>query len=115
MSNLVEYAKRELKAAELLDSTDPMDATMANCVLQLVETFAAQEHSGMSAGYCLWLFKQLAAFKPLVPLTGLPEEWTDVSEASGEPMWQNKRAYNVFKGADQRAYDIDAIVYREPS
>lgn len=111
MSNLVEYAKRELKAAELLDSDDEMDALMATCVLQLVEAFSKQEHSGFSAGYCLHLFKQLASFKPLVPLSGNDDEWMEV----GEGMWQNKRAATVFKAADGKAYDLDAVVYREPS
>lgn len=113
--SLIAHAENELKAIGMLGSGDEMNEAMSRDVLALLKVFSEQGHSGFSAPYAAGLFAKLAAFQPLSPLSGKDDEWGCVSEASGEPMWQNKRAYSVFKGGDGRAYDIDAVVYREPS
>jgi hypothetical protein len=58
------------------------------------------------------MFKKLAMFEPLIPLTGEDWEWTEVSAG----VFQNKRCSRVFKQADRfdgQAYDIDARVFYE--
>ena len=108
---MIDWAKRELDAAGYTESseTDNINAMMRRDVLQLLEMFAEQGHSGMSAPFALKLFERLANWKPIAPLTGEPDEWTEV----GPDMWQNKRASNVFKGEDGRAYWMDGIVFWE--
>ena len=64
--------------------------------LKEVEAFSSGGHSGASASYAIGIIEKLLQFKPLSPLTYEPDEWTDVSEMSGTPMWQNKRDGEVF-------------------
>lgn len=109
--NMIDWAKRELDLAGFKESDDPdvVNNWMRNDVLKLLEMFCEQCHSGFSANYAIKLFQTLANWKPLSPLTGEPDEWTEV----GPDMWQNKRAPNVFKGEDGRAYWMDGIVFWE--
>ena len=107
--SMMEWAKRELDLAGFKESDDPddIDNWMRNDVLKLLEMFVEQGHSGFSANYAIKLFQTLASWKPLSPLTGEPDEWTEV----GPDVWQNKRASNVFKGEDGRAYWSDGIIF----
>lgn len=115
-SNMLNYAKEELKAAGWMDGgKDDMDYWMARHVLQLLLLFSLEGHSGSSAPFAINLFKRLANWKPLGPLTGEDSEWSDMSEASGCSMFQNRRDSTVFKeGKDGVAYTIDGYVFREP-
>jgi hypothetical protein len=110
MSNLLKHAEVELKALGMLDSGDEMNEMMCHSILDLIKTFAEQGHSGFSAGYCLDAFTKLAKYEPLAPLTGADDEWNDVSEQHGGPLWQNRRCSRVLKDANG-AYDIDGKVF----
>ena len=109
--SMMEWAKRELDLAGFKESDDPDDMNnwMRNDVLKLLEMFVEQGHSGFSANYAIKIFQTLASWKPLSPLTGADDEWTEVSA----DVWQNKRASNVFKGEDGRAYWSDGVVFWE--
>lgn len=116
MSALTAFAKSEL--ARLYDGKEPdneYDRMGRDAVLELVETFARQGHSGFSASWVLGMAKRLMAWEPITPLTGEDSEWNDISGLSGEPCWQNNRCSRVFKEADGRAYNIDGRVFREAS
>lgn len=120
MSNLIKHAKREFLLAGYADPTKPETEDDPNKwiqqnVLELLEVFSKQGHSGLSAPYCIGIFKTLASFEILTPLTYEDDEWLDRSEESGEPCWQNIRASAIFKGADGRAYDSNGRVFRYPS
>lgn len=117
MSNIEKHALMEFKAAGWLDEDgnylDEMQESICRHVLALLDVFTAEGHSGTTAPYTVNLFKKLAMFEPLVPLTGEDWEWVDVSEYGGRddgPLWQNKRCSHVFKDANG-AYDIDGIVF----
>jgi len=112
MSNLIDHAKRELQAAGYnLDSQeDGPNKWICENLLELLEVFSKQGHSGFSALYCIDAFKRLASFEPLGPLTGEDSEWVKVQD----DLWQNIRASHVFKGQDGVAYDIDGRIFREP-
>jgi hypothetical protein len=112
LGNLVKFAKRELKS--MIESKDKIDREMAKGVIKLVDVFSKQGHSGFSAPYALSLFKSLASFTPLSPLTGEDDEWNDVSEMSGSPMWQNKRYSAVFKEENGLVYNVDGKVFESP-
>lgn len=77
-------------------------------MLSLLELFSKQGHSGFSAPYVLDLFSKLSQFKPINPLSGEDNEWTEVSKG----VFQNKRCSLVFKENDV-AYDIQGIVWYE--
>lgn len=114
MSNLRNHAMMEFKAAGWTDENgkfnDEMQEMICNHVLKLLDVFDDEGHSGSSAPYAVDLFKKLAMFQPVVPLTGEDWEWTEVRTG----VFQNKRCSHVFKDPDRfngQAYDIDAIVF----
>ena len=118
MSNLMSHAEAEFKAAGWTDENgkfnDEMQEMICNHVLKLIEIFSEEGHSGSTAPYAINLFKRLAMFKPIAPLTGEDDEWTDVSGYSGTTTYQNKRCSSVFKeGKDSEAYNIDGKVFWE--
>lgn len=111
MSNLVSHARFELEKAGLFDKEKDFYGGMTGkSVIELIELFAKQGHSGMSAPIVISLFKELANFKPISPITGDDDEWNEV----GDEMFQNKRLSSVLKdGKDGRPYYLDAIVWSD--
>lgn len=114
MNNYELHAEREFRAAGWLneDGTfkDEMQKMICDHVMDLLDVFAGEGHSGSSAPYAINLFKQLASFDPLVPLTGEDWEWQEC----GPGVFQNIRCGHVFKDASRfngQPYDIDAIVF----
>jgi len=103
---LVDHAKTELDAIGLTYESSEMNGEMRSCILELVEKFSQQGHSGFSANYTIQAITKLLNYEPLSPLTGEDNEWTEV--AGG--LLQNKRCSRVFKEGD-RAYDIDGKVF----
>lgn len=112
---LIDHAKLELQMAGLFDDDSDYNGGIGEAVMELIEVFAKQGHSGMSAPYVASIFNKLAKFEPLIPITGKDEEWSDVRDiGKGEPWYQNKRCSAIFKdGKEGRAYYIDAIVKRD--
>lgn len=115
MSALIAHAKRELQAAgyAMDGPNDPYNQAAVDAILELIEVFSEQDHSGFSASYCLGVFTKLAAFEPLGPLTGADSEWNEASDG----VWQNNRCSHVFKQVDRydgKPYDINAVVLRYP-
>jgi hypothetical protein len=113
MSNLRSHAMAEFRAAKFVDENgkycDEMQEMICNHVMKLLDVFADEGHSGFTAPYAINMFKTLASFEPIVPLTGEDWEWTETSRG----VWQNKRASHVFKDEDGKAYDINGKVFWE--
>ena len=86
-------------------------------VVELLEVFHRQGHSGSSAPYVMRLFSRVAMFKPLSPLTGEDDEWNEISRNELAIEYQNKRKSSVFKQLKDDGtvfvYDIDAVVSPE--
>lgn len=110
MGNLIEHAKAELEMAGLFDKEKDFYGGMTgNAVLELIEVFEKQGHSGMSAPMVVSIFKDLANYKPINPITGADNEWFEFTDGQ----YQNKRCSSIFKdGKDGRPYYLDAIVWR---
>lgn len=97
---LLDYAKLELTAAGFLDEEkDFYGGETGKAVLELIEVFAKQGHSGSSASIVISLFKKLASFEPLMEITGEDEEWGYLGY-DDEMMYQNKRCSGMFKYKD---------------
>ncbi len=109
MSNLVDYAKDELKRIGMIDSGEAYNDWAAKAILDLIELFSSQGHSGFSAPYVIDTFSRLAMFKPLSPLTGEDDEWNEVGDGS----FQNKRYSAVFKDKDGTAYNIEGKAFAD--
>lgn len=120
MSNLMHHAAKELKLLGMTeDSSDEMTSGMTKDILELIEVFSKQGHSGFSAEYCISVFSKLARYEALSDLTGDDDEWNDVGSVDGNTLFQNNRASNVFKEVTQdgdlvKSYQIDRYVFREP-
>ena len=114
MSNYNKHAEVEFLALgykPIDECEDDPNKWIQENVMELLNVFAKQGHSGSSAPFCVGYFKKLALFEPLSPLQGTDDEWVEISENT----WQNKRASNVFKDGKGRAYDINGKVFREPN
>lgn len=103
-SALVAHARAELEAAGLLAEHGPYDGMIGQAVLELVQTFADQGHSGYSAGMTLEAFHIVAGWGVLTPLTFEDDQWVK----HDNDVWQHRRKSSVFS-ADRGAtwYDLD--------
>lgn len=115
--NLYEHAKSELDliySEELLK--DDISRTMYDNILQLIEVFSKQGHSGHSASYCAGAFNQLAKFEILTPIVDNSDEWnaidSDMLPNKKNTLFQNNRISTVFK-ENGRSYYLDAIVWTD--
>ncbi len=95
MSNLTKHAKRELEIAGLFDKDSDNDGMLGKAVMELMEVFSKQGHSGFSASIVSSLFLKVADYKPLTPLKGTANEWG--TEAGDR---QNNRCSAVFNNGD---------------
>lgn len=104
--NLTEYALSELERA--LAKGDSYNELIKEAVMELVELFGEQGHSGYSAPIVLDIFSRLANYKPLSPLTGEESEWSESFFSTGETQ-QNNRCFDVFRtnGDNSTAYTIN--------
>lgn len=109
--SLIEHAQSEFEINGWTTSDDPIQKLVCDNLLELLDTFSKQEHSGFSASYVLGLFNRLAKFDPIGPLTGEDSEWVHVGEQNG-PLYQNRRDGSVFKD-DHGAYWIDGKIFRD--
>lgn len=109
--NTIEYAKEELKrCGYAMDGTDdPYNQMAIDAILEIVEVFSKQGHTGFSAGYVINAITKLLSHEPLTPLTGADDEWNDI----GEGNFQNKRCSRVFKNQDGQTYDINGKVFTD--
>lgn len=106
---LVDHAQTELQMMGLFDKEgDFYEGMTGKAVMELIETFAEQGHSGMSAGIVADLFYKLANYKPLQPITGKDEEWNECNHGD-TPYWQNKRESGLFKYEDGRFRYVGAL------
>ena len=108
---LLDHAKMELEIAGYFDQDSDYGGMLAKAVMELMEVFSNQGHSGMSAAMTLELFSKLGNYKPLLPITGKDEEWGDVRPLGDSGIWyQNKRESGLFKHEDGRVTYNSAIV-----
>lgn len=101
------WAENELDLLGI-KSDDPasMDFEMRKCILDLLDVFSEQGHSGMSAPYAIKIFAKLASWDPLTPLLGTDDEWNEI----GDNHWQSRRSSDVFKDKDG-AYWSEGVVF----
>ena len=109
------HAKFELELAGFFDEDSDYGGAIGEAVMELMEVFEKQGHSGCSAPIVASLFHQLANYKPLGPITGKDEEWGNIRNISDDPWYQNKRETGLFKYKDGRVTYNSAIIKRCPS
>ena len=110
MGNLIEHAKRELKAAGMYedDADYGPNGVIADHVLDLLRVLENGEHSGGSHELTMELFNKLGNFKSLSPITDNPEDWMNHTYISQSPVFQNKRQGTCFSADGGKTYyDLD--------
>ena len=124
MTNTFNFAEKEINIL-IETSIDPENRPLIEPfkdeILALCEKFG---QSGQSGGSALLTaiaisktIKRLLAQNPICPITGAKSEWVNVAEY-GEPgerncVWQNNRCYALFKNSENRAYYLDAIIWKD--
>ena len=104
----IEKAKRELTLLgyDLDQKEEDPNKWVCENVIELLEAFAKQGHSGSSAPYVIDLFAKLAKHENLSPLTGNDDEWHECHDGTK----QNNRLSSVFM-KNGVAYNIDGYVF----
>jgi len=108
MGNLIDHAKKELEIAKLFSGGDFYDGLIGKSVMELIQVFENQNHSGQSAHIVSKIFYDLANYKILTPLQDNDDEWEEV----GNNVFQNKRLSSVFK-SDGKVHFLEAIVWKD--
>jgi hypothetical protein len=110
---LTQHAQTELELAGYFSNEGMYGDLIGKAVMELIEVFANQGHSGMSAGLVAGLFNKLANYEPLQEITGRDEEWAEAfNDSDGQPVYQNKRCSAMFKHVDGRVTYNDSIIKR---
>lgn len=120
MSNTKSFAERELdilvKSCPDPDNRPIIEEFIPE-ILALCEKFGQSGQSGGSAPYVAGALSsaisKLLLQKPICPITGIDEEWTDVGRYENKPegiVFQNNRCYAVFKYPDGCRY-LDTIIW----
>lgn len=114
-SNLELFAENELnmilsKCED--DEAKEMQKAINKDIMQIVQVFAEQGHSGFSASYAINLIKRLLNYEPISPLTGAEDEWNKL-DYNNDTKYQNKRCSRVFKNAEGKAYDIEGKIFSD--
>ena len=108
MSKMIERAKRELELSGV--DEDIYGDMTSKAVLELLDVFDKQGHSGMSASLVSHLFMKLVKGEALTPLTDHPDEWVEVADN----LWQNYRNSAAFSEDHGQTYSIRDEDVRDP-
>lgn len=113
---MIEKAKYELdlilKQCEGDEEAVKMQEAINKDILDLVEMFANQGHSGFTAGYVINALMPLLKQSFLTPLTGEDDEWIEVTDG----VFQNKREGRIFKQFDRfdgQPYYLDGKAFSD--
>lgn len=96
-----DWAISELKLAGYHPEATDKDASYgdkcAQAALELFDLLLKQDHSGASIGFTMQILNRLVKRKPLVPLTGEEDEWSELEVINGQVYQHNKRYPSLCK------------------
>jgi len=112
--SMAEYARKELELAGMFDEDSDYEGMIGEAVIELIELFASQGHSGCSADITRSIFDRLAKFKPMTELTDNPTEWMKIEEEHLAPsehnLYQSRRSPTCFSyDGGKTYYDLDEM------
>lgn len=106
--SLVKHAEREMKLAGLDKEDSAYGGMIYNAVMKLIETHAAEGHSGGSHVTTMGVFERVANFKTLTPLTADPSEWMEVGNDKRGTCFQSLRQSTCFSyDGGKTFYDLE--------
>ena len=109
---MIERYKRELELAGMFDPDSDYDGMAGTAVMELLEVFTKQGHSGYSRLLVANLFYALVTKDILTPLKCDENEWFYPSDTSPK-LAQNNRCGSVFKDGDELPYFLHALVWQD--
>lgn len=102
-SNIAGHAWDELDRAGLFTGDGDFYGGMTGrAVMDLVNVFVEQGHSGASASIVIDILRRVLAFEPLSPLTDDPAEWIEVANG----LWQSRRQSQAFSKDGGKTYQL---------
>lgn len=109
MSKSKSFAKLELS---IFLKLNPDLSDFAPLIIELVDKFGQSGQSGGSAPYNAVrisnIVKKLCMQEPICPITGIDDEWCEVSDG----IKQNKRCSALFINGNDRSHYLDAITWK---
>lgn len=103
-SNIARHAWDELnRAGAFTAEGDFYGGMTGRAVMDLVDVFVEQGHSGASASIVIDLLRRVLAFEPLGPLTDDPDEWMEVDDG----LWQSRRQPRAFSKDGGKTYRLN--------
>lgn len=93
MTNLEQYAEKEMRLAGLYGKDSDYNGMIPRAVMAMVKAHSAQGHSGGSHEITMAIFNKVIEFKPLTPLTDDTSEWMKTME---DGLWQSLRDPSCF-------------------
>ena len=110
MSNLDKWAKREIELQLKECQNDWYSKNVLKCAYKVYKKLCKQNHSGASVQLVKSVLDRLIDFKPLSPIEGNDDEWTDVTwNDSSATVYQNKRYSGLFKNV----YEDGTVAYND--
>lgn len=116
-SKMSDWARNELQMAGLFDKESDYEGMLGEAVMELMDKFSEQGHSGFSAELTASIFDRLVHWKPLSELTSDPEEWNEIEEEQSShfpghdgkvKVFQSRRSPDCFsEDGGQTYYSID--------
>ena len=91
--SIYNYAKSELD--RIPKDKDGMQELMNEQILEIVDCFSKQGHSGFSADYAISQIERLLRFKPLSSITDDPAEWKFSYQNGDISVFQSDRCPSV--------------------
>lgn len=88
MSNLVDYAKEELKKIGMIDSGEPYNDSVTKAILDLIEMFASQNAQTQAQ---LWIYNMIFNRDKIIEKT---EQWTKEAEKAGMTLTEYLESIN---------------------
>jgi hypothetical protein len=95
---LAAHARRELEIAGLFDKDGIYGDELAHDVMQLIDVFAKQNHSGATAPLVIQAFYRVSMWDMLTEPTDDPDEWEKLEVPGGGDAWRNKRSPVYYSG-----------------
>ena len=103
-ANIGAHAWEELNRLNLFTADgDFYGGMLGRAVMDLVNVFAGQGHSGMSAALAADAFHNLDIYEHLGPLTDDPDEWLEVADG----LWQSRRKSSAFSRDGGLTYTVN--------
>ncbi len=116
-SKMTDWARNELQMAGLFDKDSDYEGMLGEAVMDLLDKFSEQGHSGFSAELTASIFDRLVRWKPLSELTNDPNEWMEITEhqeartpgLKGQVrVYQSRRSPDCFsEDGGQTYYSVD--------